>query len=156
MDWVSLGAGGIIGFLSSLGVLIVTRWLERCDQRRVSLGWLRVEIERSLDRLRIFQEKEPEWRGPPLLLEINFPPFRDEAYQALIQRLPVSSQDKELLKRAASFYERLDMIEFLRQRFNEGEPGGKPESLDNLMRAIRAAQSEGEDLLKALEKSGIR
>ena len=157
MEWVSLIIGGIIGFLSSLGTWIVTRQLERRDQRRVSLEWLRVEIERNLERLRLYEEKQvPEWRGPPLVLAIYFPPFRDEAYRALSQRMPVSSRDSELLKKAAFFYERLHMIEFLRQRFNEREPEGKPESFDNFVQAMRAAQSEGEALLKALEEVGIR
>ena len=154
MNWVTMGVGGAIGFLSSLGTWGVTRWLERRAQRRISLEWLRVEIERNLDRLCRYQEEGvPEWRGPPLVLKIYFPPFCDEAYKALSLHLPMNSQDRVLVKKAASFYERLHMIQFLRVRFNEREPDGKPESFDNLIRAIGAAKLEGESLLALLEKA---
>ena len=133
---------------------MVTRWKEKRDQRKVAFEWLRVEAERNLEKLKNYRDKEAEWRG---CQQIYFPPFHKEAYQALIQRgSPFDLQDRGTLKLSASFYDRLGMIEFLVQRFNEREPGGKQESLNNLMKAIKAAQQDGESLLEALEKRGIK
>jgi hypothetical protein len=149
--------GGLIGFLASLGTWYITRRIEKRDQRKVAFGWLRLEVEWNLKRLNDYKEKESEWRNPPQILEINFPPFPRLAYQALIQHGPIFiSQDRELLKLIESFYDRLLMVEYLRRRFNKREPAGKQESLDNLMKAIEAARKDGEELLKTFDEKGIQ
>jgi hypothetical protein len=157
LQWQGIVLGAIIGFVSSIGILVITRFLEKRDQReRINqlLSSIVKEIEEGINRcqilIKLLNRKKPK---------ISFSRIYTQFWDSTVADLGRYVEDLEVLKLLHQIYYRFDLINFNmeKNRFGTGARFAKDyfEEIQSNLARVKARMSTSKKKVMKLSVKAV-